>query len=57
MKRQLWMWHWVSGGWNHCYAHSKEEAIAIAKKKGQGVLIPLKVSVRPIEEVEHEMPG
>ena len=56
MKKQLWVWSWIGGGWNHCYAFTRKEAVAIAKKKGHGVLIPLKASVR-LAEVKDEISG
>ena len=47
-KQQLWQWNWASGGWNQCYAFTKEEALSIARQKGAGVLIVVELSLQAI---------
>ena len=48
-KQQLWRWNWKSGGWNQCFAFTKEEAISIAKQKGVGVLIVIEESMHVVK--------
>ena len=47
MKKTLWTWSWMSGGWNQCYARSLLEAYERAEKIGKGVLIPNADTLRP----------
>ena len=35
MKKKEWLFHWVEGGYNTVLAATYEEALALAKKKGE----------------------
>ena len=51
-KQRLWRWNWISGGWNQCYAYTKEEALTIAKHKGVGVLRVIESSLHAVDLAE-----
>lgn len=37
-NEQLWVWLWKNGGYNHCHAVTREEALEKARKMGETVL-------------------
>jgi|MDTB01.1.fsa_nt_gb hypothetical protein len=51
MKQQLWRWNWRSGGWNQCYASSREEALLIARRKGKRILFVNEESVYKVDDM------
>ena len=39
MKKQLWVWHWISGGYNHCQAETREEALRIGNAMSKNLKV------------------
>ncbi len=50
MGKQLWSWQWVNGGFNSCFAHTKDEAILKAKVMGMPVAKGMQVTLVPDEK-------
>lgn len=55
MKKALWRWEWEDGGWNQCYAYTRDEALQVAKHKGVGILLVVEQSLYKVKIIDQRV--